>query len=61
MLLQLSGRRADAVVDILEGADKALRASSPSALAATFDAMRSSTSSDVVTSQELAISTDERA
>jgi len=52
---------ADAVVDILEGADKALRASSPSALAATFDAMRSCTSSDLVTPQELAITTDERA
>ena len=49
---------ADAVVDILEGADKALRASSPSALAATFDAMRSCTSSDLVTPQELAITTD---
>ena len=51
---------ADAVVDILDSADKALRASSPSAVAATFDMMRSCTSSDVATAQELAITTDER-
>jgi enoyl-CoA hydratase/carnithine racemase len=51
---------ADAVVDILDSADKALRASSPSALAATFDMMRSCASSDLVTPQELAITTDER-
>lgn len=51
---------ADAVVDILDSADRALRASSPSAVAATFDMMRSCTSSDVATAQELAITTDER-
>ena len=48
------------MVDILDSADEALRASSPSAVAATFDMMRSCTSSDVATAQELAIATDER-
>ena len=51
---------ADAVVDILDSADKALRTSSPSAVAATFDLMRSCASSDVATAQELAIDVNER-
>ena len=46
---------ADAVVDVLDGAERALRAGSPSAVAATFDVMRTSASLDAAAAQRLGL------
>ena len=51
---------ADAVVDILDSAERTMRTSSPSALEATFAVMRrSSTDADMASAQQLALSMNE--
>ena len=47
-------------MDTLTPAERALRASSPRALAATFEVMRSVTVSDMAAAQEMALNLNQR-
>ena len=50
---------ADAVVDVLDGAERALRAGSPSAVAATFDVMRTSATLDAAAAIALSLAVND--